>query len=171
MACRVTRQPTVFPILKIYVLWGSEGALCVPSAIVNRDGTRYSKKGEYRTHQEDIDASNNIDVDVSSGSSSEKSTSEGYIFHTSLPTEHAAGDEDESYFTRSTPSTSKEKGIAVFFRQQLFGKCQWPSWVMHTQVFSAIPRHRGSGPCASLCALSPAFHISSIFASVPLSLG
>ncbi|XP_050003072.1 CD44 antigen isoform X1 [Alexandromys fortis] len=77
----------------------------VTITIVNRDGTRYSKKGEYRTHQEDIDASNNIDVDVSSGSSSEKSTSEGYIFHTSLPTEHAAGDEDESYFTRSTPST------------------------------------------------------------------
>ncbi|XP_075817661.1 CD44 antigen isoform X3 [Microtus pennsylvanicus] len=76
--------------------------------IVNRDGTRYSKTGEYRTHQEDIDASNTIDVDVSSGSSSEKSTSEGYIFHTSLPTEHATGDEDESYFTRSTPSTSTE---------------------------------------------------------------
>ncbi|XP_041534781.1 CD44 antigen isoform X2 [Microtus oregoni] len=73
--------------------------------IVNRDGTRYSKTGEYRTHQEDIDASNTIDVDVSSGSSSEKSTSEGYIFHTFLPTEHAIGDEDESYFTRSTPST------------------------------------------------------------------
>lgn len=77
----------------------------VTITIVNRDGTRYSKKGEYRTHQEDIDSSNTIDVDVSSGSSSEKSTSEGYIFHTSLPTEHATGDEDESYFTRSTPST------------------------------------------------------------------
>ncbi|KAH0516649.1 CD44 antigen [Microtus ochrogaster] len=77
----------------------------VTITIVNRDGTRYSKTGEYRTHQEDIDASNTIDVDVSSGSSSEKSTSEGYIFHTFLPTEHATGDEDESYFTRSTPST------------------------------------------------------------------
>ncbi|XP_041534783.1 CD44 antigen isoform X4 [Microtus oregoni] len=76
--------------------------------IVNRDGTRYSKTGEYRTHQEDIDASNTIDVDVSSGSSSEKSTSEGYIFHTFLPTEHAIGDEDESYFTRSTPSTTSD---------------------------------------------------------------
>ncbi|XP_057637257.1 CD44 antigen isoform X2 [Chionomys nivalis] len=77
----------------------------VTITIVNRDGTRYSKTGEYRTHQEDIDASNTIDVDVSSGSSSEKSTSEGYIFHTSLPTKHSTGDEDESYFTRSTPST------------------------------------------------------------------
>ncbi|XP_057637258.1 CD44 antigen isoform X3 [Chionomys nivalis] len=80
----------------------------VTITIVNRDGTRYSKTGEYRTHQEDIDASNTIDVDVSSGSSSEKSTSEGYIFHTSLPTKHSTGDEDESYFTRSTPSTSTE---------------------------------------------------------------
>ncbi|XP_026643631.1 CD44 antigen isoform X6 [Microtus ochrogaster] len=80
----------------------------VTITIVNRDGTRYSKTGEYRTHQEDIDASNTIDVDVSSGSSSEKSTSEGYIFHTFLPTEHATGDEDESYFTRSTPSTTSD---------------------------------------------------------------
>ncbi|XP_005364147.1 CD44 antigen isoform X5 [Microtus ochrogaster] len=80
----------------------------VTITIVNRDGTRYSKTGEYRTHQEDIDASNTIDVDVSSGSSSEKSTSEGYIFHTFLPTEHATGDEDESYFTRSTPSTNTD---------------------------------------------------------------
>ncbi|XP_038187234.1 CD44 antigen isoform X2 [Arvicola amphibius] len=77
----------------------------VTITIVNRDGTRYSKTGEYRTHQEDIDASNTIDDDVSSGSSSEKSTSGGYIFHTSLPTEYPTGDEDESYFTRSTPRT------------------------------------------------------------------
>ncbi|KAK7814987.1 hypothetical protein U0070_024330 [Myodes glareolus] len=77
----------------------------VTITIVNRDGTRYSKKGEYRTHQEDIDASHIIDEDVSSGSSSEKSTSGGYIFHTFLPTEHPTGDEDESDFTRSTPTT------------------------------------------------------------------
>lgn len=77
----------------------------VTITIVNRDGTRYSKTGEYRTHQEDIDAPNTIEEDVSSGSSSEKSTSEGYIFHTFLPTEHPTGDEDESDFTRSTPST------------------------------------------------------------------
>ncbi|CAO2579736.1 CD44 antigen [Lemmus lemmus] len=77
----------------------------VTITIVNRDGTRYSKTGEYRTHQEDIDASNIIDDDVSSGSSSEKNTPGGYIFHTSLPTEHPTGDEDRFYFTRSTPTT------------------------------------------------------------------
>ncbi|CAO2579744.1 CD44 antigen [Lemmus lemmus] len=89
----------------------------VTITIVNRDGTRYSKTGEYRTHQEDIDASNIIDDDVSSGSSSEKNTPGGYIFHTSLPTEHPTGDEDRFYFTRSTPTTSKEKGIvsSLFF--------------------------------------------------------
>ncbi|CAO2579733.1 CD44 antigen [Lemmus lemmus] len=78
----------------------------VTITIVNRDGTRYSKTGEYRTHQEDIDASNIIDDDVSSGSSSEKNTPGGYIFHTSLPTEHPTGDEDRFYFTRSTPTTT-----------------------------------------------------------------
>ncbi|CAO2579742.1 CD44 antigen [Lemmus lemmus] len=82
----------------------------VTITIVNRDGTRYSKTGEYRTHQEDIDASNIIDDDVSSGSSSEKNTPGGYIFHTSLPTEHPTGDEDRFYFTRSTPTTTRSGG-------------------------------------------------------------
>ncbi|EGV94209.1 CD44 antigen [Cricetulus griseus] len=78
------------------------------SAIVNRDGTRYSKKGEYRTHPEDINATSTIDDDVSSGSSSEKSTSDGYVFHTNLPTVHSTGDQDDPYFIRSTPATSTE---------------------------------------------------------------
>ncbi|XP_051040021.1 CD44 antigen isoform X6 [Phodopus roborovskii] len=77
----------------------------VTITIVNRDGTRYSKTGEYRTHQADIDASNTIDDDVSSGSSSEKTTSEGYVFHTYLPTIHSTGDQDGPYFIRSTPAT------------------------------------------------------------------
>lgn len=85
-----------------------------PSAIVNRDGTRYSKKGEYRTHQEDIDASNIIDDDVSSGSTIEKSTPESYILHTYLPTEQPTGDQDDSFFIRSTLATSKENGILGF---------------------------------------------------------
>ncbi|XP_005364146.1 CD44 antigen isoform X4 [Microtus ochrogaster] len=98
----------------------------VTITIVNRDGTRYSKTGEYRTHQEDIDASNTIDVDVSSGSSSEKSTSEGYIFHTFLPTEHATGDEDESYFTRSTPSTTPSSTAeAAATQQDLWFESGW----------------------------------------------
>ncbi|XP_055455721.1 CD44 antigen isoform X5 [Psammomys obesus] len=77
----------------------------VTITIVNRDGTRYSKKGEYRTHQEDIDASNTMDEDVSSGSSSERSTSEGYIFHTNLPTEHPIGDQEDDFFIRTTQTT------------------------------------------------------------------
>ncbi|EDL27680.1 CD44 antigen, isoform CRA_e [Mus musculus] len=77
----------------------------VTITIVNRDGTRYSKKGEYRTHQEDIDASNIIDDDVSSGSTIEKSTPESYILHTYLPTEQPTGDQDDSFFIRSTLAT------------------------------------------------------------------
>ncbi|XP_060227705.1 CD44 antigen isoform X12 [Meriones unguiculatus] len=77
----------------------------VTITIVNRDGTRYSKKGEYRTHQEDIDASNTMDEDVSSGSSSERSTSEGYIFHTNLPTEHPTGDQEDDFFTMTIQTT------------------------------------------------------------------
>ncbi|XP_060227699.1 CD44 antigen isoform X6 [Meriones unguiculatus] len=78
----------------------------VTITIVNRDGTRYSKKGEYRTHQEDIDASNTMDEDVSSGSSSERSTSEGYIFHTNLPTEHPTGDQEDDFFTMTIQTTT-----------------------------------------------------------------
>lgn len=78
----------------------------VTITIVNRDGTRYSKKGEYRTHQEDIDASNIIDEDVSSGSTIEKSTPEGYILHTDLPTSQPTGDRDDAFFIGSTLATS-----------------------------------------------------------------
>uniref|UniRef100_P15379-11 Isoform 9 of CD44 antigen n=1 Tax=Mus musculus TaxID=10090 RepID=P15379-11 len=81
----------------------------VTITIVNRDGTRYSKKGEYRTHQEDIDASNIIDDDVSSGSTIEKSTPEGYILHTYLPTEQPTGDQDDSFFIRSTLATDIDR--------------------------------------------------------------
>ncbi|XP_012659100.1 CD44 antigen isoform X1 [Otolemur garnettii] len=69
--------------------------------IVNRDGTRYSKKGEYRTNPEDINPSNPTDDDVSSGSPSERSTSGGYsIFHTHLPT--AYPDPDTPWFSDNT---------------------------------------------------------------------
>ncbi|XP_021120028.1 CD44 antigen isoform X16 [Heterocephalus glaber] len=65
----------------------------VTISIVNRDGTRYTKKGEYRTNPEDINPINPLDEDVSSGSSSERSTLGGYsIFHTHLPTTHPTSD-------------------------------------------------------------------------------
>uniref|UniRef100_A0A8I5ND70 CD44 antigen n=1 Tax=Papio anubis TaxID=9555 RepID=A0A8I5ND70_PAPAN len=70
--------------------------------IVNPDGTRYVKKGEYRTNPEDIYPSNPTDDDVSSGSSSERSsTSGGYIFHT-FSTAHPIPDEDGPWITDST---------------------------------------------------------------------
>lgn len=77
----------------------------VTITIVNRDGTRYSKTGEYRTHEEDINPKNNIDDDVSSGSSSERSTSESYIYHTHLPTAYPTGEDDGTSFSKSTPVT------------------------------------------------------------------
>ncbi|XP_009458497.1 CD44 antigen isoform X6 [Pan troglodytes] len=70
--------------------------------IVNRDGTRYVQKGEYRTNPEDINPSNPTDDDVSSGSSSERSsTSGGYIFYT-FSTVHPIPDEDGPWITDST---------------------------------------------------------------------
>ncbi|XP_023566319.1 CD44 antigen isoform X13 [Octodon degus] len=71
--------------------------------IVNRDGTRYSKKGEYRTHPEDINSTNIIDDDVSSGYPGERSTSGGYsIFHTHLPTAHPTSDQANTEVYGST---------------------------------------------------------------------
>ncbi|XP_053415985.1 CD44 antigen isoform X2 [Nycticebus coucang] len=76
-----------------------EGPITI--TIVNRDGTRYVKKGEYRTNPEDINPSNPTDDDVSSGSPSERSTSGGYsIFHTHLPT--AYPDQDTPWFSENT---------------------------------------------------------------------
>uniref|UniRef100_P15379-5 Isoform 6 of CD44 antigen n=1 Tax=Mus musculus TaxID=10090 RepID=P15379-5 len=92
----------------------------VTITIVNRDGTRYSKKGEYRTHQEDIDASNIIDDDVSSGSTIEKSTPEGYILHTYLPTEQPTGDQDDSFFIRSTLATNSTAEAAATQQETWF---------------------------------------------------
>ncbi|PNI78636.1 CD44 isoform 10 [Pan troglodytes] len=81
--------------------------------IVNRDGTRYVQKGEYRTNPEDINPSNPTDDDVSSGSSSERSsTSGGYIFYT-FSTVHPIPDEDGPWITDSTdriPATRHSHG-------------------------------------------------------------
>uniref|UniRef100_A0A8D2JQD1 CD44 antigen n=1 Tax=Sciurus vulgaris TaxID=55149 RepID=A0A8D2JQD1_SCIVU len=78
---------------------------------VNRDGTRYSKKGEYRTHEEDINPRQPIDEDVSSGSSSERSTSGGYtIFHTHLPTTHPSPDQEDAWASENTPTARHSSG-------------------------------------------------------------
>ncbi|XP_054441892.1 CD44 antigen isoform X4 [Pteronotus mesoamericanus] len=74
--------------------------------IVNRDGTRYTKKGEYRTNPEDI-ANNSTDEDFSSGFPSERSTSAGYtIFHTLLPTEHSTQDRDYPWVSKYPEDTA-----------------------------------------------------------------
>ncbi|XP_027792537.1 CD44 antigen isoform X9 [Marmota flaviventris] len=79
----------------------------VTITIVNRDGTRYSKKGEYRTHEEDINPSQPMDEDMSSGSSSERSTSGGYtIFHTHLPTSQPSTDQEDAGVSENNPTTT-----------------------------------------------------------------
>ncbi|EAW68145.1 CD44 antigen isoform 35 precursor [Homo sapiens] len=84
--------------------------------IVNRDGTRYVQKGEYRTNPEDIYPSNPTDDDVSSGSSSERSsTSGGYIFYT-FSTVHPIPDEDSPWITDSTdriPATNMDSSHSI----------------------------------------------------------
>ncbi|KAM9079459.1 CD44 antigen isoform 9-T9 [Megaptera novaeangliae] len=86
-----------------------EGPITI--TIVNRDGTRYTKKGEYRTNPDDINPSTAPEEDMSSGSSSERSTSGGYnIFHTHLPTVYPTADQDSprvSSNPETTPTTSR----------------------------------------------------------------
>ncbi|KAM9079461.1 CD44 antigen isoform 11-T11 [Megaptera novaeangliae] len=85
-----------------------EGPITI--TIVNRDGTRYTKKGEYRTNPDDINPSTAPEEDMSSGSSSERSTSGGYnIFHTHLPTVYPTADQDSprvSSNPETTPTTT-----------------------------------------------------------------
>ncbi|XP_061237113.1 CD44 antigen isoform X11 [Bos javanicus] len=90
-----------------------EGPITI--TIVNRDGTRYTKKGEYRTNPEDINPSvvspsSPPDDEMSSGSPSERSTSGGYsIFHTHLPTVHPSPDQDGPWVSSEPENTSDTK--------------------------------------------------------------
>uniref|UniRef100_A0A5G2QN76 CD44 antigen n=1 Tax=Sus scrofa TaxID=9823 RepID=A0A5G2QN76_PIG len=88
-----------------------EGPITI--TIVNRDGTRYTKKGEYRTNPEDINPNMAPEDDMSSGSSSERSTSGGYsIFHTHLPTTTHPDQEGPwvSSNPEDTPATNRNDG-------------------------------------------------------------
>ncbi|XP_026970829.1 CD44 antigen isoform X17 [Sagmatias obliquidens] len=86
-----------------------EGPITI--TIVNRDGTRYTKKGEYRTNPDDINPSTTPEEDMSSGSSSERSTSGGYnIFHTHLPTVYPTPDQD-SPWVPSNPETTPATNV------------------------------------------------------------
>ncbi|XP_012913452.1 CD44 antigen isoform X17 [Mustela putorius furo] len=87
-----------------------EGPITI--TIVNRDGTRYSQTGEYRTNPEDINPSTPADDDVSSGSSSERSTSGGYVFHTLLPTVYPTQNQDSTGVSdnpENTPITKQSQ--------------------------------------------------------------
>ncbi|XP_061057563.1 CD44 antigen isoform X3 [Eubalaena glacialis] len=90
-----------------------EGPITI--TIVNRDGTRYTKKGEYRTNPDDINPSTAPEEDMSSGSSSERSTSGGYnIFHTHLPTVYPTLDQDSPRVSSNpeiTSTTSMDSNI------------------------------------------------------------
>ncbi|XP_036182127.1 CD44 antigen isoform X39 [Myotis myotis] len=80
----------------------------VSISIVNRDGTRYTQKGEYRTNPDDIN-NTTADYDTSSGSYGERSTPESYIIHTHFPTAHPTQDQDSpgvSYYPEETPDTT-----------------------------------------------------------------
>ncbi|KAM4846793.1 CD44 antigen isoform 1-T1 [Thomomys bottae] len=79
----------------------------VTITIVNRDGTRYSKKGEYRTNPEDINSTIIAEEDPSSGYT-EKGTSETYIFSTNLPVTHPSPDQDNTVIYESTAATSNK---------------------------------------------------------------
>ncbi|XP_048215757.1 CD44 antigen isoform X3 [Perognathus longimembris pacificus] len=83
----------------------------VTITIVNRDGTRYSKKGEYRTNPEDINPTNSNDEELSSGSPSEKGTSESYIFSTNLPVTDSSPDQDTTSIYKSTPATRDQDAM------------------------------------------------------------
>ncbi|CAK6449509.1 unnamed protein product [Pipistrellus nathusii] len=90
-----------------------EGSIAI--TIVNRDGTRYTQKGEYRTNPDDINNNTTAEEDYNSGSSSERSTSESYIFHTHFPTAYPTEDQDNppvSYFPEEdTPDPSTDSNI------------------------------------------------------------
>ncbi|XP_067605535.1 CD44 antigen isoform X35 [Pseudorca crassidens] len=109
-----------------------EGPITI--TIVNRDGTRYTKKGEYRTNPDDINPSTTPEEDMSSGSSSERSTSGGHnIFHTHLPTVYPTSDQDSPWVPsnpETTPATTvmSTSGTTSKTATKRQGAQDWFSW-------------------------------------------
>ncbi|XP_010962983.1 CD44 antigen isoform X7 [Camelus bactrianus] len=111
----------------------------VTITIVNRDGTRYSQKGEYRRNPEDINPSNTLDDDVSSGSS-ERSTSGGYsIFHTHLPTAHPTQDQG------SPPVSSNPENTAATSTDSNIISAGWEPTEENEDERDKQPSYSGSG--------------------------
>ncbi|XP_014393661.1 PREDICTED: CD44 antigen isoform X6 [Myotis brandtii] len=110
----------------------------VSISIVNRDGTRYTQKGEYRTNPDDIN-NTTAEYDTSSGSYSERSTPESYIIHTHFPTAHPTQDQDSpgvSYYPEDTPDTSTDSNIIT---------AGWKPTEENEDERDKHPIHSGSG--------------------------
>lgn len=107
---------SVFSILKSVSCHLLKGPSLSPPGIVNRDGTRYTQKGEYRTNPDDIN-NTTADYDTSSGSYGERSTPESYIIYTHFPTAHPTQDSPGvTYYPEDTPDTSKDSESLGFPR-------------------------------------------------------
>ncbi|XP_016061700.1 PREDICTED: CD44 antigen isoform X2 [Miniopterus natalensis] len=86
----------------------------VSISIVNRDGTRYTQQGEYRTNPDDINATNTTEEDMNSGFASDRSTVGNYIFHTHFPTAYPTPDQDSphvSSYPDESHATSTDSNI------------------------------------------------------------
>ncbi|XP_068947510.1 CD44 antigen isoform X4 [Petaurus breviceps papuanus] len=112
-----------------------EGQITI--GIVNPDGTRYTKKGEYRTNPEDINPSFNPDDDGSSGSAGERSTMGGStIIQTTYDDvtttfQDLSNDDHEDFPTVTTlTSTSGTTHKTTAMKQEdsdWFSQWFWPS--------------------------------------------
>ncbi|XP_036182121.1 CD44 antigen isoform X33 [Myotis myotis] len=108
----------------------------VSISIVNRDGTRYTQKGEYRTNPDDIN-NTTADYDTSSGSYGERSTPESYIIHTHFPTAHPTQDQDSpgvSYYPEETPDTISATPQASDHSTQNRNGSQWSPGFLNPEV-------------------------------------
>ncbi|KAM5318928.1 CD44 antigen isoform 5-T5 [Glossophaga mutica] len=107
--------------------------------IVNRDGTRYTKRGEYRTNPDDINA-NTTDYDFSSGSPGEKNTPTDYtIFHTQLPTEFPTQGGDHP----SVPSSPEDTSVTSTDSNTI--SAGWEPVEENEDERDKNPSHSGSG--------------------------
>ncbi|XP_056657938.1 CD44 antigen isoform X14 [Monodelphis domestica] len=102
----------------------------VTIGIVNPDGTRYTKKGEYRTNPDDINFNYNQDDDVSSGSAGERSTmGSSTIIQTSYPdvmTTSFNGLRNDDFETSSPAVTTSATTRAT--SEETIGNQDWQNW-------------------------------------------
>ncbi|XP_036896392.1 CD44 antigen isoform X2 [Sturnira hondurensis] len=113
-----------------------EGPITI--TIVNRDGTRYTKRGEYRTNPDDINATTTYED--SSGSPSERYTPTGYsIFHTQLPTEYPTQGGDHP----SAPSYPEDTSVTSTDSNTI--SAGWEPVEENEDERDKNPSHSGSG--------------------------